>query len=153
MVSALLSFFFYTFFYFYYRITVILLSSCISLRSYLLFFYSSSCLDLILWNKHCPVKIKIIPGTTSKYPINENDPGRHCTPARSTMKLENIGSRVKAKAGMMGSGNILDIMTMDIICPRERMIAMYMNPEKWAYENKLNNPQNELKSNVAPLKK
>jgi hypothetical protein len=40
------------------------------------------------------------------------------------------GSNVIAKAGMIGSGNILVIKKMEMSCPRDRMMAINMKPEK-----------------------
>lgn len=46
------------------------------------------------------------------------------------MKLENTGSRVIASAGIIGSGNIREIMTIEIICPKDSRMAMYIKPAK-----------------------
>jgi hypothetical protein len=35
-----------------------------------------------------------------------------------------------ANAGIIGSGNILVIMKIEMSCPSERIIAMYINPLK-----------------------
>ena len=74
-------------------------------------------------------------------------------PVRSRNSVAMNGSSVMASAGTMGSGNMLVIMTIDIICPIKRIIAMYMNPAKCWSVKMLQMPQKESKSKLQPWKK
>ena len=64
-----------------------------------------------------------------------------------------MGSRVMARAGTIGSGNILETMTKEINTPMPSKIDMYRKLVKWASVKRANTPHYELKSKVVPLKK
>lgn len=103
---------------------------------------SSACLLAeILLNKHCPTRIKHNPGTTNTYPTIVKFPGNFWTPEKSKIKVAMNGYKVIAKAGIIGSGNILVIKTKDTICPRESIIAIYIKPVKCKFEKRLHIPQ------------
>jgi hypothetical protein len=69
------------------------------------------------------------------------------------MKDAMKGSSVIASAGIIGSGNILVIITSEIIWPKANIIAIYIKAEKCKLENKLQIPKNESKVNSHPLMK
>ena len=75
------------------------------------------------------------------YPNIEKLPGRVWMFPSCTMKLAIKGSRVSAKAGIIGSGNILVTKTTDTICPKANTIAIYMNETKCSSLIKLKIPQ------------
>lgn len=124
-----------------------------SLISSTLFFSYSCCLLEILWKRHCPTRMRASPGTMSKYPTKVHLPGILWISDKSRMREAMNGSRVMARAGMIGSGNILVIIKMEISWPSERMIAMNMKPEKWRFENRLQIPQKESNSKLHPWRK
>lgn len=64
-----------------------------------------------------------------------------------------IGYIVRARAGMMGSGNIFTTITNDIKTPISNKIDIYRKFVKCTSENKANTPHWELWSKVVPLKK
>ena len=69
------------------------------------------------------------------------------------MKLAIKGSRVSARAGIIGSGNILVTKTTETICPKANTIAMYMKETKCSSLIKLKIPQKLYVVKVAPLQK
>jgi len=61
------------------------------------------------------------------------------------------GSRVVARAGMMGSGNIRVTITSETICPSDSNIPMKRKPVKCLLEKILKKPQKESKVHSQPL--
>lgn len=106
-----------------------------------------------LVNMQFPINITITPGIMKIYPKQENDPGIVWTPTTWNSTVDIIGSRVIARAGTTGSGNILETITKDTKTPNPSIIDIYRKFVKWAYVNKPNTPNWELKSKVIPLKK
>lgn len=117
-----------------------------------LFFSSSHVFDPF-WKRHCPTKMKARPGTIRRYPANVYFPGILCTSVRSIINEAKNGYRLITNAGIIGSGNIFVSQKTEKSWPSEIIMAIYMNPEKCWFENKLHIPQNESKSKVHPCTK
>jgi hypothetical protein len=58
------------------------------------------------------------------YPNIENDPGIVCTPATFKNRVENIGSKVITKAGIIGSEKSFEIKANEMNVPKLSIIDM-----------------------------
>ena len=73
-------------------------------------------------NKQFPINITITPGTISEYPMQAYEPGIVWTPTTWNKIVDIMGYKVIAKAGTMGSGNILVTMTKEMKTPIPKTI-------------------------------
>ena len=102
---------------------------------------------------HWPTRIRQSPGTIIINPNMVKLPGSFWTPERSIRRVAMKGYRVMARAGMIGSGNMRLMATIEMICPKDKMIAIYMKPAKCLLEKMLQIPQKESKLQSQPLMK